>query len=317
MLIISRSFLATLAASWFVWASLAHATPYAFQTLDIPGSTNTRVYGINDGGAISGDYRDASDYKMKGFSMTGGDLTTIYYPDSAWTHANAINNAGEIVGEYQYNGFYWYNGAFTTINIAGANRTHLWDINDGGQIVGSFLIPYDKYHGFLKSGDTITTLDYPGSEVQETHAHGINNSLQVVGSYALWTPVRRHGFLWSAASGYQPLDFPGASQTTAHGINDACQVVGSYEDSEGKCHIFLWSEATGFVTVAHPDGYGDYEIIAYDINAAGQMVGYYQVNVTDSEHGFLANPVPLPSSVLLLGSGLLGLGALGWRRKRG
>ena len=30
-----------------------------------------------------------------------------------------------------------------------------------------------------------------------------------------------------------------------------------------------------------------------------------------------AATVPLPPSVLLLGSGLLGLGALGWRRRRG
>ena len=39
-------------------------------------------------------------------------------------------------------------------------------------------------------------------------------------------------------------------------------------------------------------------------------------NFPGFEFDLSAQPVPLPPSVLLLGSGLLGLGALGWRRKR-
>ena len=48
-------------------------------------------------------------------------------------------------------------------------------------------------------------------------------------------------------------------------------------------------------------------------NWTGEIITGKQltINLTDAY-----NPVPLPASVLLLGSGLLGLGLLGWRRKR-
>lgn len=50
---------------------------------------------------------------------------------------------------------------------------------------------------------------------------------------------------------------------------------------------------------------------------ANDYLGGFNYNITGGAGGMLIAHTPLPPSVLLLGSGLLGLGLLGWRRKRG
>ncbi len=62
-------------------------------------------------------------------------------------------------------------------------------------------------------------------------------------------------------------------------------------------------------------GLGGSESIAYDINDLGQVVGESTYNGRTQPNAFLysPNPVPIPSTLLLLGSGLIGL--WGVRRK--
>lgn len=72
-----------------------------FQSYDVPGSTNTRIWDINPIGNFVGVYRDNSN-KGHGFLQLSGGLVpvTVDYPGSISTAAVGINPGGAIVGQY-------------------------------------------------------------------------------------------------------------------------------------------------------------------------------------------------------------------------
>jgi probable HAF family extracellular repeat protein len=67
--------------------------------IDFPGAVGTAVSGVNDAGAIVGEYTDRSGI-THGFLWQGGSFTPIDFPGAVDTAVNGINDAGAIVGEY-------------------------------------------------------------------------------------------------------------------------------------------------------------------------------------------------------------------------
>src|SRR5215217_4682083 len=57
-------------------------------------------------------------------------------------------------------------------------------INNRGQIVGLYNDESGQ-HGFLLSGGTYTTINFPGASTQGTQAQGINNRGDIVGVYSV------------------------------------------------------------------------------------------------------------------------------------
>jgi len=188
---------------------------------------------------------------------------------------------------------------YTTIEDPNSSTSVLGDattangINDSGQIVGNY---YDSstIHGFLVSGGTYTTIDFPGAVAGSANA--INDSGQIVGDYGDGAGGE-HGYLLSGGQ-FTTIDVPGAvGLTAAEGINASGQIVGYYVDSGGSSHGFLLSDGK-FTTIDFPTGTNTQ---ALGINDSGQIVGTYD-SPDGTYHGFLLSTADIKATPLSFAS---------------
>jgi uncharacterized membrane protein len=281
-----------------VAAPPAWADTYKFTTINVPGESQTNARGINDKGQIVGTYFDGSNYY--GFLDSGGKFTTIDVPVPGVTDTVpvGINEAGQIVGWYfgpyvGIHGFLETAGSFTTIDDPSGCCAEAFGINDAGQISGTFTA--GAYHGFLDTSGSFTTIDAPGEGAWGTDLQGLNNSGQLTGFF--WDGAHWQSFLDSSGV-FTAFAVPGATDTLAYGVNDGGSVVGYYYTSPIDIQQGFLDEGGMFSTISVP---GSYFTFAEGINDRGQIVGDSALG------GFLATPTPEPGTLLLLGTGALGL----------
>ena len=134
------------------------------------GTTETQIYGINNNGAVAGDYVDSSGIHGEIFS---GPVINAPPPGP--------------------------------VNVPGASATLPRGINDSGTIAGYYLVaglPEWWHRGFVDDNGSFTTIVYPGSKW--TEVHGINDNdpspvagdgYDIVGTYGTDTNTPGHGFL--------------------------------------------------------------------------------------------------------------------------
>ncbi len=300
----------------------AGAASYNWTTFDYPGASHTYAQGIS-GTKIVGygvfwidGLSFTYDSKTQGFTV----LTSPPGKPDIW-EANGIDG-DVIVGRTQsYTGFA-YNvrtGAWTDIDYSKVsnNIDQTWARGvDGGNVVGGYITDFGWAYGFLYNiySDAWSTFQYP---FYDTTLEDISGQ-HIVGYYYDDSGWHSHALLYDlSTSTWTPLEtvisFPnGTYETLATGI-DGSRIAGYYsmEDHNGDYHQlgFVYDMDTGeFESLNYPEADS---IWVWGIDGHN-VVGAYGDDSGD--HGFVASPVPLPSPLILLGSGLLGI--MGIRRKK-
>lgn len=176
-----------------------------YSDYSIDGCLGTIVNGINDRGETAGNCLVSAAETIAWLSTKPIGLVSYLFPGASGTFANAINNAGVVVGYYTFDSVtHGYmrdtQGVVHTIDFPGASATYLNGISDTGQISGSFKDSGGNLHGFLYAG-TFVQVDVPGGS--QTVVNQINKHGRFVGSYV--NPGNGHTY------GFIAKPIPGAS----------------------------------------------------------------------------------------------------------
>ena len=260
----------------------AGAGSYTFKDITHPGATYTEAYGINNDGQVVGYWAD--DYHDYGFVYSDGSFTPLNYPGATDTQVLGISNNGTLIGHFADSGgaehnFIRIGGGFKVIETPGIP----YGINDSIKAVGTYN-DYAGTHGFIASGNSFDTMDYPGATA--TMAWGINDGGKVAGSYH--SPpqngiIQIHGYVRSSSGSFTTIDYPGVNAGGLTSVNNKGQVAGFYDDATGE-HAFVY-DGQNFISLDYP---GAAYTWANGINDNGEVVGGWCGSPCDVFHGFIA-----------------------------
>ena len=299
----------------------AQAAEYNWITLDHPNAIST--YALDHSGGNIVGYCEDKNGKY-GFQYNGANWTTLNFPEAIATTPYGIDG-GNIVGDFAFDYFgqtfynaFFYNGAtWTPLVYPGGGEVTYTSASglDGDNIVGMYSTFKEEWEAaayvYNISAGTWTPFASPyGSFTFEnyTQPYGIHGD-HVVGNYFSVIDNAYHGFLYNfITTDWITIDHPDGYLCSPTGIAGA-NIVGHYEAEDQADHGFLF-DGTEWTTIDYP---GAAETRILDIDGA-TLVGYY-IDDEGMTHGFFATPVPVPSAVFLLGSGLAGL--VGWIRRKG
>ncbi len=322
----------------FILLLLLCATSASALQYSIVDLGEIRPRDINDAGIIAGfdmfglatwDYRTmqrtAIHDGFAGYHARINEQNHVVASEGVWTpgfHAVSggvgINDLSQVVGatDGYEQAFLWGNGTTTYLpSLTGGRWNFAVDISNSGLIVGG-----SEHAAVTWQNGTITPLPVPEG-VLASSAIAVSDNGIIAGFGNRLYPHEEHMLVWIDGIVHDAEASIGSglsSPTRATDVNNSGAVVGStpLEDLDAVTDARIWMVSTGLLSLNTliPQGIGWSLNEAHAINNHGQIVG---TGIIDNHrHGFLLNPVPEPSSVLALGSGLLALGGLIRRRRR-
>jgi uncharacterized membrane protein len=275
--------------------SRAPGSGFTYQTVMVPDSRLTTVFGINPRGDMVGFYVDQT-FVARGFLLKDGEFTTLDFPGAAGTNARGIGPDGTVVGNYWNPGdpaaadhsFRWTaGGGFEHISVPGYLHSIAQRILPDGTIVGCV---HDMDRMASMKGVVIGKHHIQVDDIFASMHNGATPSGRVItGLYTNEALGQTRGYL--LRNGHQEdLLVPGSDLTAAWDMNPAGEVVGAYR-VPGTPAVFRGFILRGknYVTVHFP---GAVHTRAFGINPGGRVVGHYiEGGVT---RGFVATPTRRP-----------------------
>ena len=262
---------------------------YTFETIDVPGVEFLAVTASSDFEDYAGYTLSADGAKEVAFTLIDGNFERHDFPGSQKTHFYALGNDGRAAGHYQdsdglYHGVILEDGELRRYHFPNAVQTFIYGISDAtGVLTGDWIDASGVLRGF--SGDEI--IEFP--EAPKTHAHFVNASGGMVGSYVDADGVY-HPYVRTPGGRFVSLDLPDAETLEyyfVHGINDAGVVVSRGKRVDGPPGTFVGKFQEGLQEFKVP---GSVRTDGWNINQDGSIVGHYE-SADGVTIGFIAKPV--------------------------
>jgi hypothetical protein len=313
----------SVAAALLLSASAASANQYRIIDL-LPGtSTASSVWDVNNLGQVAGSFDDGN--RQRGFVWDGGRFS--FYdglPGAVSSTAFAISDTGTVVGSDLFEavpgsgvltsrGWVHDGQNYAPFTRPGALRTELRGISPDGRWISGLA---DETAFLL---DTLTGSELVTSGAEDTWVipQGINAAGIHVGSLNRLGPSRvsyRYDISSQTRTSVVVDGFPNLS---FRDINAA----GTFAGWGSGVHPETGAETTIGVTGTPASATaflvpGSGYTLLQGINDAGWLSGVYGIEASGSEVGFVAIPVPEPSTVMLLLAGLTVVACSSRRRNR-
>ena len=266
----------------------------------LPDKPRTIARRINDAGDIVGTADAGGTDIGHAVRWRGGvikDLGTLSPIAGAYSEGLGINNFGDVVGDaYTDTGThaFLYTDANGMVDLTPTSDTgRATDINDARQVTG-YKTAFGGYHAFRWTSGTFEDLGVlPG--FADSFGFAIEASGWIAGSSSSGSGNAERIFRFTDGVGMQDLGGVG-EHNTAWGINSAGNVVGALGQSASRA--FLYTDEAGLKdlnTLIDPS-LGWVLLGAFDINDAGQIVGYGFNNFTQTTHAVRLQPTSTPPS---------------------